>query len=70
MYENHLEWKTIIPFLYEVTLDQDLAWRSPRHDVPVRVDDFGSDVGKNLAYGLNSLDDWILGCRLERRRTV
>jgi hypothetical protein len=67
---NDTEWGTIIPFLYEVTLDQDLAWRSPRYDIPVLVDDLGGDVGKDLSYGFYSLDDWIRRRRLERHGTV
>ena len=62
--------KTIAPFLYEVTFDQDLAWRSPRYDVPIRVDDFGGDVGKDLAYSFDPFDDWVRGRRLERYGTV
>lgn len=57
---------TTIPFLYEVTLDQDLARRSPRYDVSVHVDDFGGNMGKDLSYGFDSLDDWIGRRRLER----
>lgn len=61
---------TIIPFLDEVTLDQDLAWRSPRHDISVHVDDFGSDVRKDLSYSFDSLGDWICRRRLERHGTA
>jgi len=61
---------TIIPFLYEVTLDQDLAWHSPRYGVSVQVDDFGGDVGKDLAYCFYSLDDRIGRRRLEGHGAV
>lgn len=56
---------TIVPFLNEVTLDQDLAWRSPWYDVSVHIDDFGSDVREDLPYCFDSLDDWIRRRRLE-----
>ena len=55
-----------VPFLYEITLDQYFAWRPPRHDASVCVDNFGGNVGKDLSYGFHSLGDWIRGRRLER----
>ena len=57
--------RAIVPFLYEVTLDQDFARRPPRCDFPVRVHDFGSDMGKDLSDGFDSLDDRIYRRRLE-----
>lgn len=55
----------VIPFLHKVALDQDLAWRSSWHDGSILVDDFGSNMRKDLSYSFNSLDDGIRGCRLE-----
>jgi len=45
------------PFLYEVTLDRDLALYSPWNGVSVLVDDFDGNAWKNLSYGFDSLDD-------------
>jgi len=55
-----------IPFLYEVTLDQNLAWCPPRDGVSVLVDNFGGDMWEDLSYGFNSLDDCIGRSSLER----
>ena len=60
----------IIPFLYEIALDQDLARRPPRYDVSVLVHDFGGDMRNGSSYGFDSLDDWIYRRSLERHWTA
>lgn len=65
--DNHtgmIRW-AVVPFLYQVALDQDLARGSSWHNIPIFVDDLGGSVGKDLPYSFNPFDNWIRRRRLE-----